>query len=99
MLELKSRKDFLTKLDNNPKNIFILYIYDKFKNLELLTKLNTTSKYGVYIYKLNIINELLVEEFEVSVYPIIRIYCGKQIDEFSIYDDSILDVISNHISS
>ena len=23
----------------------------------------------------------------------------KQIDEFSIYDDSILDVISNHISS
>ena len=43
------------------------------------------------------INNLLVEELEISVYPIIRIYYEKKIDEFSIYDDGILDFIYNII--
>lgn len=96
MLELKNNKDFLTKMDNNPKNIFLLYIYDSVDN-ELVNKLNITSKYGVYTYGLNIINNLLVEELEISVYPIIRIYYEKKIDEFSIYDDGIIDFIYNII--
>ena len=98
MLTLKNNKDFLTKMDNNPKNIFLLYIYD-ILDTELLNKLNVTNQYGVYTYGLSIINRLLVEELEISVYPIIRIYYEKKIDEFSIYDDGILDFIYNIIYS
>ena len=96
MLELKNKKTFLTKLDNNPKNIFLLYIYEILDN-DVVNKLNITSKYGVYTYGLNIINNLLVDEFEVSVYPIIRIYYEKEINDFSVYDEGILDFIYNII--
>jgi len=98
MLELKNKKTFLTQLDNNPKNIFLLYIYEILDN-DIVNKLNITSKYGVYTYGLNILNNLLVEEFEVSVYPIIRIYYEKEINDFSVYDDGILDFIYNIIYS
>ena len=98
MLELKNKKSFLTKLENNPKNIFLLYIYEILDN-DVVNKLNITSKYGVYTYGLNMINNLLVEEFEVSVYPIIRIYYEKEINDFSVYDEGILDFIYNIIYS
>jgi len=98
MLELKNKKSFLTKLDNNPQNIFLLYIYEMLDD-EVVNKLHITSKYGVYTYGLNMINNLLVKDFEVTVYPIIRIYYEKEIDEFSVYDDGILDYIYNIIYS
>ena len=98
MLELKNKKDFMAKIENNPKNIFLLYIY-KTLNSKILHNLNlfisNNPKYGIYLYHFDINNNYLLNDFEITMYPIIRIYNNETIEEFCIYNVSIFDYITN----
>ena len=84
MLELKTQKDFFSRISNKPNNLFIIYIYKSSPCFSILDKIKTFlhsyQEYGIYLYGINHLTQKnLFNLLDITSYPIIRIYKNNQL--------------------